>query len=122
MSENAHKYSFGIVRGSSNDRIDFALCAREGEDFCGYATVIELDSESAYMQHGGNLEPSRGNVKTFRAYTMIIDHLKSNYKNVSTRIFNKNTAMIKLAFKVGFLVTGTDTSKNGQVYLTLDLN
>lgn len=122
LSENVHKYSFGVERPPDMDRIDYALVVRKDEEeLCGYATIIELDAESAYMQHGGNFEASRGSTLTLKTYLSIIEFLSRNYKNVSTRIFNQNRAMIKLALTAGFLICGVDVSREGKVYLVLEL-
>lgn len=121
MSQAAHKYSFGNTRSADMDRIDYALVIKKDDELCCYATIIEIDKESAYMQHGGNFRPAEGSVITLRGYLMMLNYLKENYKHVSTRIFNKNKAMLKLAWAGGFTIVGCEVNKVGELYLVLDL-
>lgn len=121
LSSSVHKYSFGIDRPPDMDRIDFALLVKKDDELSGYATVIELDKDSVYMQHGGNFEASSGNVLTVRTYLMMVNYLKEHYKNISTRIYNKNKAMLKLAWAGGFTITGLESNRKGEIFLVLDL-
>jgi L-amino acid N-acyltransferase YncA len=123
LSQSAHKYSFGTDRSPEMDRIDFALVVRETERdvLTGYMTVIELDQESAYIQHGGNFHHSDRNILTLRSYMMMCNFMKEKYKNVSTRVWNKNKAMLKISWAAGFTVVGCEVGKNKELYLVLDL-
>lgn len=116
MSENVHRYSFGIERKSDMDRITYALVVRKGEELCCYCTIIELDKESVYMQHGGNFKESEGTVMTLRGYLMMMDYLKKAYKTISTRVLNKNHPMMKLAMAADMDPTGLETN-DGDVFL-----
>jgi hypothetical protein len=125
ISPSVHNYSFGTTRAADMDRISYALLIKKStnidEELCSYATIIELDGESAYMQHGGNFKDATGSVLTLRSYLMILNYLKENYKHVSTRIWNKNRAMLKLAWAGGFMITGLDVHKNGNIFLIHEL-
>lgn len=121
ISESAHLYSFGAERPSEMDRISYALLVRKDTELACYATIIELDAESAYMQHGGNFPEVHGSPLTLRGYLMMTNYMKEKYKNVSTRIWNKNKAMLKLAWAAGFTVVGCELNKTGNLYLVLDM-
>lgn len=121
ISESVHKYSFGLERPKDFDRISYALLVKKDQELAGYATIVELDAESAYMQHGGNFPSTEKTPLTLRTYVMMVNYLKEKYKNVSTRVWNKNKGMLKLAWAGGFVVTGCEVNKSGQLYLVLDL-
>lgn len=121
ISESVHKYSFGLDRPKDFDRISYALLVKKDQEMACYATVVELDGESAYMQHGGNFPSTEKTTLTLRAYIMMVNYLREKYKNVSTRIWNKNKSMLKLAWAGGFVITGCEVNKIGQLYLVLDL-
>jgi hypothetical protein len=123
VSEDTLKYSFLTDWPKEKNRVDFALIVQNPETKAPYcfATVLEFDSESAYMQHGGNFPASRGTILTTKGYLMMIGHLKERYKSVSTRIWNKNKAMLKLAWAAGFCITGTQQDKFGDIYLIHEL-
>lgn len=121
LSESVHKYSFGVDRLPEMDRVSYALLVKKDTELAGYSTVIELDKESAYMQHGGNFPETEKKVLTLRTYLMMVNYLKENYKNVSTRILNSNRSMLKLAWAGGFIITGCEVNKTGQLFLVLDL-
>lgn len=121
ISENVHKYSFGTERQPDFDRISYALLVKKDDELAAYATVIELDKESCYMQHGGNFPEVKYGPLTLRSYLMMVNYLRERYKNVSTRVWNRNRAMLKLTWAGGFTVTGCEVNRSGQLYLVLDL-
>lgn len=106
LSMNAHKISFKEIREPSFNRYDFILVATSATEILGYATVIEFDQESAYMQHGGAMPNIKGTSSSFKVYIELIKWLKQNFKKISTRIQNTNIVMIKFALSVGFLIDG----------------
>lgn len=122
ISKGAHGYSFGVDRDPSFDRISYALIVKKDDELAAFCTVIEIDGESAYMQHGGNFKPIEGTTLTLRAYMMFVNYLAENYKIVSTRVWNKNKAMLKISWAAGFVVVGCEISKAGDLYLNLDLD
>jgi len=122
ISENTLRFSFDFDFPRDKNRIAFALLVRNKETLepMGYSTMVEFDSESVYMQHGGNFPTIRGTSLTLKTYLSMVDYLKENYKFISTRVCNKNIPMLKLAFAGGFLVTGTQLDTYGDLYLVLE--
>lgn len=112
-SEHAHLAVFGELRPKEMDRIDFCIVIEKENLPMSYATIRELDSETAYMQYGGAFPSSEKSVKAFDCYILTISELKKkNYKRISTLIENKNIPMIKFALKCGFLIVGIRTFEN----------
>lgn len=85
-----------------------------------YVTCREVTSEVLYWQFGGSFPGTKDTVKTFQAYRGFSDWTKKHYKAVTTAIENTNIVMLKMAFKIGYLVTGIRTY-GGQVFLQLTL-
>lgn len=123
VSAETIKHSLGYDWPPEKNRVSFALVVQSSDDktpYC-YSTVVEFDSESAYMQHGGNFPSAYGTALTAKGYFKMIEFLRGQYKNLSTRILNKNLPMIKLALSVGFLIVGTQTDKYGDTYLIFEM-
>ncbi len=119
LAENAHLICFNEVRPRHLNRFNFALMV---EDEAGvplaYATCIETDAESIYMQHGGAFPSSSKGPLAVRAYHMMLKYLKEHYRQSSTIIRNTNIAMIKMAYSAGFVIHGIDYMEDG-IYLHL---
>lgn len=110
LSEDAHMACFSEIRPNSVDRIDFALMTADENGPIAYMTLREIDNETLYLQYGGSFRP--GSVSSFRSYTLMLNRLKElGYKSGLTYIENTNTAMLKFAMKVGWLITGVRTYK-----------
>ena len=108
ISEDVHKGCFQEIRPKEMSRISYALLtSTEEKGLTSYATVIEHDSLSAYMQHGGTFYPDN-KMLTTKSYFKLIEFLRFHYPVITTRIFNWNVAMIKLALQAGFLITGVE--------------
>lgn len=122
ISEKALNFSFAFDYPREKNRIALALVVKNKstDELCGYSTIVEFDSESAYMQHGGNFPPIRGTTLTLKAYLLMVDYLRAHYKFISTRICNRNVPMLKLALAAGFLITGTQLDSHGDLYLVLE--
>lgn len=119
LSQYAFIATFGEKRPVELERFSFALVAFDDAQIPGgWVTCIEMDSETIYWQHGGVLPNYELTPYMFRGYQVLVDWCKEHYKRITTRIENTNITMIKLAFKVGFLVTGVHMF-NGKVYLEL---
>lgn len=98
---------FKEERDPDFDRYDYAIiCNNEKRDILAYATILEHDARSAYMQHGGTF--STNGLITVKSYMLIIDWLKKKYPILTTRIFNTNVPMLKLALQAGFLIHGVE--------------
>lgn len=106
FSEYAHRICFDEVKDSSKERIDFALMGFKDGEPAGYATCLELDSETIYMQFGGAFPNIKNSIYSMKIYQMFINQLKSKYNFIGTLIENKNFAMLKFAQKAGLLITG----------------
>jgi hypothetical protein len=116
---NAHLVLFNEVRPAAYNTVDFAIIGTTEEDeIASYATIIEMDKETAYMQHGGAMPNIRGTVGTKRMYHEMIQWLKERYKRISTRVHATNVPMLKLAMSEGLIVHGCDCYKDG-VYVHL---
>lgn len=116
LSSAAHKISFSHERSPDVDRIDYALLVRNDSELCCYATIIELDKDSVYMQHGGSFPNAAKGVVSVKGYFMFTNWLKEHYQTISTRIFNKNHPMLKLALAADLDPVGMDVM-NGMVFL-----
>jgi hypothetical protein len=122
LSENALKYSFDVERPASMERISYALVVRNDKDLCCYSTIVEMDAEHAYMQHGGNFPTVKGTIFTTKGYLMMINYLREHYKFITTSIWNKNKAMLKLAWAGGFVISGVHTAQDGSLLVMHEMN
>ena len=118
ISANAHWASFGRPRSPDFDRIDYSLFVHDGARPCAYATLIEIDQESVYMQHGGAFPGTSKTTLTMRSYIMMTNWLKERYKTISTQISNLNIPMLKMAMAVGFVISGTELNE-GELFLKM---
>jgi hypothetical protein len=124
LSQSAIKYSLGFDWPKEKNRVSYALIVEENEtgNIMCYSTIIELDSESVYMQHGGNFPAAQGSILTTKGYLMMINYLREHYKSVSTRIWNKNKRMLKLAWAGGFVIQGMDIATDKGIMLIHELD
>lgn len=113
LSEDVHLTVFNESKVAATDRIDFALVT---EDSLGilmnYVTCREIDSESLYWQYGGSFPGTKGSVMSLRATEALLAFCKLKYKRVFFYVENTNFAMLKMAMKCGFLITGIRNYKN----------
>ena len=107
LSKDVHLVAFHEVSDPAEDRIDYALLIVDRQTPAGYMTVKEMDGGTAYLQHGGAFPNHAGTVHAFRQYSVAIKELSAQYDYIWTRIENTNTAMIKMALNVGFVINGT---------------
>lgn len=115
----AHVICFGEKKLEDLSRIDFAILAFDPENqISGYATCIEMDKETLYLQHGGAFPNYEKKHHVLFGYIQMIRWMKERYKRVTTRVENTNIPYLKLALKAGFLVNGTYTFNN-KIYLEL---
>jgi len=118
LAEDAHKVAFGEARPASMNTFDFAVVGFDENQILGYATIIEFDRETAYMQHGGAMPGVKDTALSFATYSKIMEFVKANYRRITTRIQNTNIPMLKFAMKQGLLVHGVDYYP-GEIYLHL---
>lgn len=120
LAAQAHLISFGERRPAEFNRFHYALVACDDATIFAYATIVEMDEESAYMQHGGAMPAARGGILVKRSYSGMIGWLKLRYKRISTRVSNENLPMLKLAMSEGLRVIGCDLYPDG-IFLHLNL-
>lgn len=124
MSEKTIEYSFGETAwGSDMNRVSYAILAQDSASLVpyGFATIIEIDAQTAYIQHGGTFPSTLGSAIGGRGFFKIIEYLRNRYYHVQMRVRNTNISMLKLALKAGFITCGTHMDKLGTLYLTQDL-
>ena len=69
------------------------------------------------MQYGGSFPGTKGTVASVRCLEQIIEWCDfAGYQKVSFLVENVNEAMLKLAMRLGFLITGIRVHK-GKVFL-----
>lgn len=105
-SEKAHLACFSERRPPEMERISYALVAEVDGIPAAYVTVKELDSETAYFQHGGAFPNIRGTTRSLKAYRAIMDSIASRYMRAGTLIENTNKAMLKFAMNEGWTIMG----------------
>lgn len=108
LGEKIHEVCFKENRPSDFNRFDYSIvCHNDKHGLTAYSTILELDAETAYMQHGGTF-PDTPKLLTVKSYMMMVEFLKKKYPVLVTRIFNDNVAMIKLALTAGFKIHGVE--------------
>lgn len=119
MSKKAHQICFGEDQDPEILTCDYALIAvNDNDELLGYATIVEINKISAYMQHGGIMPNSQGSTIPLMVYRAVTGYLKEHYHRISTRILNTNIAMIKISMAQGLIINGTDFIE-GELFLNL---
>lgn len=122
VAEKAHLICFNEVRPADHNTFDFALFIEDEEHVpLAYATCIEMEKKSVYMQHGGafphkNIDEAaslKDLTVRVKSYHMMIRFLKEKYAQATTKIKGSNIAMLKLAFSAGFVPVGADIVEDG---------
>jgi hypothetical protein len=116
FSQNAHRIAFGEIREPDKERIDYALLIASNGIALGYMTCRELDSKAVYWQYGGAFPSVEKTVHALPAYKALRDWHLERYDVIGTLIENTNFPMLKMAQKVGFLITGIRVF-NGKILL-----
>lgn len=107
FSENAHKIAFSEIWDRNRERIDYALLAISDKDVpLGYMTCRELDEKAVYWQYGGAFPSVEKSIYALPCYKAMRDWHLERYEHIGTLIENTNAPMLKMAQKVGFLITG----------------
>lgn len=119
IAEQWHKACFEEQRPASMNRCDYALVVTDSEKMICYTTILEFDSQTAHMQHGGSAPEVRGTALTVRGYKMMMQWLREKYSQATTHIGNWNIPMLKMAMNEGFLIVGADFHNDGVCYLHL---
>lgn len=124
ISEETMRYAFNESGWDKDfNRVDYVVVAQDKESKrpFGFATIIEMDKQTAYIQSGGTFPHAQGSAIGGRGFLKIIDFLRHNYFHVQMRVRSTNFPMLKLALKAGFVTCGTHLDKLGVLYLTQDL-
>lgn len=108
VSHDAHLIAFGKNRKPESERIDFALLVESDAGVpMQYATCREHDSDSLYFQFGGSFPGTKGTILSLRSLELLLNWIQNNgYQRISFLVENTNQAMLKLAMRCGFLITG----------------
>lgn len=109
IAKEAHLVCFKEDRPDDFNRYDYVLVCEAHDKLTGYATILEHDQKSAYMQHGGALTDNQ--LLTVKSYFLMIDWLKKKYPIICTRIFNYNIPMLNLAMRAGLRICGVEYFK-----------
>jgi hypothetical protein len=124
ISEDTMRFSFSEKGWDKNlNRVSYAILAQDKETKIpyGFATIIEMDAQSAHIQSGGTFPSTHGLATAGRGFLKIIEFLRHRYFSVQMNVRNTNTSMLKLALKAGFVTKGILQDKIGDVYLVQDL-
>lgn len=109
IADVAHKAVFGEAKPTAVDhRIEFALLAcNERDEILSYVTCREVDVGKLYWGYGGSVPPVRETVQSWRVMNEMLRVCRlDGYTQISFLVENTNRAMLKLALKAGFLITG----------------
>lgn len=107
VSEFAHIAVFGEERPKDLNRHHFIVGLFVDNKLGGYFTCMEMDSETAYIQHGGVFPNFARSIHVVPGYFKMLGLLKEQYKRAWTRIESTNKAMLKMAIHAGFEIVGT---------------
>lgn len=107
LADNAHLAIFGEKKPASQERIDFALLAVNGDDLIGYVTCRELSPTILYWSYGGAFPPGSKTLYAWLGYRAMTETCKKlGYEEILTFIENKNSPMLKMASKIGYFISG----------------
>lgn len=115
LSERAHLIVFNELKKPDMNRIDYALLveSKSGEPMF-YAECRELAKDSLFWQYGGAFPGTKGTIVSVRCFEQLIEWAEfAGYTRISFLVENTNEAMLKLAMRMGFLITGIRMHKGG---------
>jgi hypothetical protein len=124
ISAETMKYAFAEIGWTKEmNRVSYAIIVQDVVDKIplGFGTIVELDKDTAYIQHGGAFPTARGSACSGRGYFKLIEYLRHRYASVQMRVKNINFQMLRLNLKMGFVTTGIQTDKFGVCYLFQEL-
>jgi hypothetical protein len=97
----------------------------EGVDYTGYINDVYAGRIQGYLRtedtidiHFSTLEEQFRGIKAVRAFNEIINVIQEDFKNIISRIDNKNNDALKIALSNGFHVIGT-TVYDGNIAVEL---
>jgi ribosomal protein S18 acetylase RimI-like enzyme len=118
ISKDFHFVVFQEKREPYFDRIDYALLLTDSvkDHAIGFVTVRELDSFTAYLQHGGIIPQYQNSIIPYKCFMEVLKLLSGKYKRMSTLVRNDNFRMLKLYISIGAKIIGIRTFDN-EIYL-----
>lgn len=96
---------------------DSALVVYVEDRVVSYATTKKLSSDLVFLEMGGAAPSFKGTSYVPRSFLGMVEHLFETYKEITMSVRNNNFPMLRLALKLGFLITGTQLSNDGQLML-----
>lgn len=111
---SAHRAVFEEILPPGLERIDYALLVVNASlGALGYATVRELDAESAYLKRGGAFATATDSTRAVTSYRLLVSHLAARYRRITTLVENRNVRYLKLALSIGFYPIGIRNFRGG---------
>ncbi len=108
ISEVARAKSFGDVRPSDVDRIDFAMMLVD--DYgrpAGYATGSAINAEVFHLKMGGAFPNDVGRMTMKHLYPLVHQHLRAlGFGHVLTCVRSENVAVLRHAMRQGYRICG----------------
>ncbi len=112
ISADAHIVCFGLTRPSHLDRVDYAnMLLDENDHLAGYATVLEMDSETAYLQYGGIFPNYKDTIYPLKGFMKMLGRMSEQYKRVTCKVENTNKVFLKFCLKADFVPVGVTNFK-----------
>ena len=102
----AHEELFGKEYLDLYKDYNFAVLVSGGADMVCYATIKELDADTAFLNFGGTFKKYQSQYLTSECLKKIKDTLTKKYKYVGFCCRTKNIAMIKVGLNNGFNIIG----------------
>ena len=106
FSEYAHKAVFNEEKPKDWDRIDYALLMTADEMPVAYVTCLETYSDTVHLQYAGVFPMAKDTIWSYELFQAGIRYLKEDYARCFFYVKNTNKVALKMAAKVGFLITG----------------
>lgn len=106
VERESHADLFGDEYGELFKEYNFVVLVTLGPDMVCYATIKELDGDTAFLNFGGTFRRYRGQNLTSQCLEKILACLKPQYKYIGFCCRTKNIAMIKVGLNNGFQMIG----------------
>lgn len=100
---------------------DRAFVILNNDDVVSYSTVKILSNSVVFLEMGGAAPKYKNTAYVAKSFLYLVEHLFKTFKEITMSVRNNNFPMIKLAAKLGFLITGTQLSNDGQLMLLYSL-
>jgi hypothetical protein len=109
VSEAFHQLVFSHQREKTTERVTGAFVDMDstGRPF-GFATYIELDDATVYLQFGGVIGPRQKTPKSYKRFVAFVEELQTKYEFIKTKVSSKNSLYIMMCLKAGFRINGVE--------------